>query len=101
MHRTILLAGCVNITGSCLESIRTSVVELLDLSLVGKHESPYQAREPLLSESVVIPILDSIISNSRTLKLLHLPHSLRTEQSPEMEQFLGRYTIYLETFRYT
>ena len=98
--KTLKLAGCVNITGSCLESIRTSVVELLDLSLVGEHERPYLAREPLLSESVVIPILDSIISNSRTLKLLHLPHALRTEQSQEMEQFLGRYNIYLETFRY-
>lgn len=48
--KTLILAGCINITGSCLESIRTSAVELLDLSLVGKHESPYQAREPLLSD---------------------------------------------------
>ena len=99
--KTLKLAGCVNITGSCLESIRTSVVELLDLSLVGKHESSHQAREPLLSESVIIPILDNIISNSRTLKLLHLPYIFRMRESPEMEQFLERYTMYLETFGYT
>jgi len=58
--KTLKLAGCVNITGSCLESIQSSaVLELLDLSLVGGHESPILDTEPLLTESVVIPKLDS------------------------------------------
>ena len=98
--KTLKLAGCVNITGSCLEVIRSSaVLELLDLSLVRMHESPELDTEPLLSESVVIPILDHIMER-RSLKLLHLPKTLRTNPSRGMEEFLDRYNDYLETFRY-
>ena len=100
--KTLKLAGCVNITGSCLEVIRSSaVLELLDLSLVGKHESPILDTEPLLSESAVIPILDHIIGNSRSLKLLHLPKTFRMNQSTEVEQFLERCNRYLSSFGYT
>ena len=99
--KTLKLAGCVNITGICLEVIRSSaVLELLDLSLVRMRESPILDTEPLLTESVVIPILDSIIGSSRSLKLLHLPKKFRMNQSTEMEEFIGRYDDYLETFRY-
>jgi len=99
--KTLKLAGCINITGSCLEVIRSSaVLELLDLSLVRMHEGPVLDPEPLLSESVVIPILDHIIGNGRrSLKLLHLPKKFRMSES-ETEEFLGRYNDYLETFSY-
>jgi len=98
--KTLKLAGCVNITGSCLQVIQSSaVLELLDLSLVGKHESPILDTEPLLSESIVIPILDSI-RGRRKLKLLHLPKTFRTNQSTAVEQFLERYNQYLSSFEY-
>ena len=98
--KTLKLAGCINITGSCLEVIHSSgVLELLDLSLVGKHESPILDTEPLLSESAVIPILDSM-RGRRKLKLLHLPKTFRTNQSTAVEQFLERYNQYLSSFEY-
>ena len=94
------MAGCINITGSCLEVIRSSaVLELLDIRLVRMHESPVLDPEPLISESIVIPILDSIMER-RKLKLLHLPKMFRMNQSTEMEEFIDRYDDYLETFRY-
>ena len=71
-----------NITGICLEVIRSSVVLVeLELSLVRKHESPILDPEPLLSESIGIPILDDIIDSGRSLKLLHLPKKFRMNQS--------------------
>ena len=98
--KTLKLAGCVNITGSCLEVIRSSaVLELLDISLVRMHESPVLDPEPLLSESIVVPILDDNIDSGRSLKLLH-PKKFRMNQSAEMEEFIDRYDDYLETFRY-
>ena len=82
--KSLKLAGCVNITGSCLEYICSSVVLVeLDLSLVRKHESPILDTEPLLSESVIIPILDDILDVMigtilGGLKLLHLPKAFKT-----------------------
>jgi len=64
--KTLKLAGCVNITGSCLDTIRSStVLEQLDISLVRMQENPVLDPEPLLSESIVIPILDSIMVDVR------------------------------------
>ena len=102
--RTLKLAGCVNITGSCLEVIRSSSVLVeLDLSLVRMHESPVLDTEPLLSESIVIPILDDIIDSgsSSSLKLLHLPKKFRMNQSPMIRQFIERYDHYISSFRYS
>lgn len=58
--RTILTF--INITGRGLEPLwGTVVLKHIDLGLVGQHESPVIKPEPMLSESEVIPILDSII----------------------------------------
>ena len=104
--KTLKLAGCTNITGSCLEYICSSVVLVeLDLSLAMKHESPILDAEPLLAESIVIPILDYIldlmIGTSRSLKLLHLPKVFRANQSTDMRQFIERYDHYISSFRYS
>ena len=57
--KILKLAGCVNITGVGLNTLRSSTsLEQIDLSLVGKHEPPWIEPEPLLSENLVIPILD-------------------------------------------
>ena len=65
------LAGCVNISGIGLNVLRSSVViKQIDLSLVGKHEVPVIEPDPLLSEDLVIPILDSVINGGSSLKQL-------------------------------
>ena len=72
------------------------------MSLVGKHESPILEPEPLLSEDVVIPILDSIISRGSESGLKHseFPKKWRDEQSTQMDQFIQRYNDYLTNQRY-
>ena len=91
------LAGCVNITGSGLDLLRlATAIQQIDLSLVGKHELPLIDPEPLLSEEIVLPILDDIISRGRgsCLKLLELPKKWRNTASTQMTQFLERYNDY-------
>ena len=64
--KILKLAGCIDITGRGLDTLRSSVaIQQIDLSLVGKHEAPTIEPEPLLSEDVVIPIIDDIISRGR------------------------------------
>ena len=56
------LAHCVNVVGHGLEPIRGStVLRQIDLYLVGRFESPKIRGEVLLSETAVIPILESIL----------------------------------------
>jgi hypothetical protein len=97
--KTLKLAGCVNITGSCLDVMRNAHLENIDISLVGMHESPRINPEPHLSENIVIPILDSIMGRG-SLKLLQLPWKFRNEPTTDMEQFLRRCEQYLAAFRY-
>jgi hypothetical protein len=97
--KTLKLAGCVNITGNCLDVMRDTALENIDISLVGMYESPRIDPEPHLSENILFPILDSIIGRG-SLKLLQLPWKFRNEPTIEMEQFLLRYEQYLAAFRY-
>ena len=55
--------------------------------------------EPLLSESIVIPTLDSMLGG-HTLKLLHLPKKFRVNISEQMNLFLQRYNEYLSSFQF-
>jgi len=101
--KVLKLGGCVKITGSGLDLLRSSVaIEQIDMSLVGKHEAPMIKREPKLSEDIVIPILDDIISRGRagSLKQLEFPKKWRNAQSTQMDQFLLRYSTYLRNQRY-
>ena len=93
------LAGCVNMTGIGLDVLRTATaIKQIDLSLVGKHESPLLDPEPLLLQTEVLPILDDIISRGRvsSLKQLEFPKKWRDEQSTQMDQFIQRYNQYLK-----
>ena len=92
--KILKLAGCVNITGSGLDVIRSAALEHVDLTLVGKYESPILDPKPQLSESDVIPILDGIMGR-RCLKLLEIPKKFRQERTREMTHFLDRYGQYL------
>jgi len=102
--KILKLGGCVKITGSGLDLLRSSVViQQIDMSLVGKHEAPTIKREPKLSEDIVLPILDDIISRGRasSLKQLELPKKWRDAQSTDMDDFLARYNGYLRNQRYS
>jgi len=93
--KRLKLANCTKITGSGLEPLRGSlVIEQIDLSLVGAHESPMLYPEPPISCDHVLPILDSIIEREGSA-LMHLqfPAKWREEPSTESEfhAFIMRY----------
>lgn len=102
--KTLRLSHCTNITGSCLEPLRGSLVlEKIDLSLVGDNESPKiemdpTAHLPIMSFEHILPILDSIIHrNGNSLGHIQFPHISRAivlgkyPGSSEFRQFVTRY----------
>ena len=98
--KTLKLTGCVNITGSGLAPLGGSVVlKEIDLSLVGQHDSQVIVPEPKISEEVVLPILNSIVSSEGTLlEFIRLPKVWRERRSPRMEQLVESFNR-LETTR--
>ncbi|KAK1740869.1 hypothetical protein QTG54_008121, partial [Skeletonema marinoi] len=93
--KRLKLANCVNITGAGLEPLWGSlIIEQIDLSLVGEHQSPKIYPEPSISCNHVLPILDTIIA-TEGCALRHLQFPLVWLQEPstdsEFHQFLQRY----------
>jgi len=94
--RILKLGGCVNITGSGLDMLRSSIaIQQIDMSLVGKHEVPLIEPEPLLSDKVVFPVLHSIINGGSSLKHIEFPKKWRNAHSVRLTLFLDRYDDYL------
>lgn len=92
--KTLKLTGCSNISGKCLDPLRGSTV-LRQIDLVVKSEA-----STILSESAVLPILNSIINtHGCSLKYIELPVQWREGRSPELEQFLERYHELMENRR--
>ena len=90
------LTGCINITGRALEPLRGSaVIEHIDLSLVKQYELPKLDPEPMISETDIIPVLDSIVSKD-SLKLIVFPKKWRTAKTTELAEFLVRYNQLLD-----
>jgi len=73
--KKLKLCGCINIEGHGLSPLRGSVVlEQIDLSTVGKHENSEIKPQPKISQEVVMPILESIISTyGCSLKHIEFP----------------------------
>ena len=92
--KRLKLTSCTNITGTCLEPLRGSlIVEQIDLSLVG-NERPDPDLEPPISCDHVLPILDSIIEREGcALMHLQFPSVWRKEPSTDSEfhAFIVRY----------
>ena len=89
----VKLTHCVGVKGDGLEPLRssTSLIQL-DLSLVGLKESPELSPVPMISEALVIPILNSIIdADGCSLRQVQFPKKWREEQSELMVQFLSKY----------
>eukprot|EP00985_Skeletonema_marinoi_P000098 scaffold25_cov69-Skeletonema_marinoi.AAC.12 len=87
--KRLYLTHCENITGRALEPLRGStVLERLDLSLVGNHQHSW--RECQLLETDVIPILDSILDReNHSLKHLQFPYIWRKELDSFDRNLLG------------
>ena len=101
--RILKLGGCVKIRGNGLDTLCTATaIQQIDLSLVGKHESPILELKPLLSVDIVLPILYSIINRGSSLKQLEFPVAVKWRSAPstEMDRFLERYDQYLTNQRY-
>ena len=80
MLKRLKLCGCVNITGIGLHPLQGSVVlEQIDISLIRKYEKPsYNKPQSKISEDVVVPILDSIISaDGCSIKYIQFPMKWR------------------------
>ncbi|KAK1734904.1 hypothetical protein QTG54_014364 [Skeletonema marinoi] len=94
--KKLRLTNCINISGAGLEPLRGStIIQQIDLSLVGDHESPRLDPEPPISCAEVIPILDSIIERGEecSLEYLQFPNEWRKERNTESDfhAFLTRY----------
>ena len=71
--KRLFLTNCTNISGIGLRPLRgCTSIEQIDLSLVGKHCNPQIIPEPPLSCDIVLPILESIISNETLCRLKYL-----------------------------
>ena len=104
--KKLKLTNCTNITGVGLIPLQFStVIEQIDLSLVGMHQNPELDPEPLISRELVLPILQSIINENRcALKHLEFPHKWReynsgdgTYGTAELTQFIEQYNEMMES----
>ena len=81
--KRLRLTNCIHITGVGLEPLRGStIIQQIDLSLVGVHESCKLDSAPPISCAEVIPILDSIIERGEDCSSEHLqfPNEWRKER---------------------
>ena len=101
--KKLKLAGCINITGRGLGPLTgSSVLEQIDLSLVGKYEDPDSLYYlPAICQMFVLPILNSIIAaaDGCALKYIQFPKDWVIDQSNAMVEFRERYTQLLESRR--
>ena len=97
--KTLKLTNCVHITGTCLEPLRGStMIEQIDLSLVGKNEIPDLDPPPPISCDFVVPVLDSVIEREDcSLRHLQFPKVWREagRSNVQFHQFLQRYDLIL------
>jgi len=88
--KKLKLCGCTNIEGHGLKPLqRSTVLEQLDISLIGKHENPnvHEIIRPQgeISAEAVVPILLSIISaNGCALKYIEFPQKWRAHSMPPL-----------------
>jgi hypothetical protein len=75
------LTNCINITGISLQSLRGStIIEQIDLSLLGDGENTRKDFEQSISCEIVLPILDSIIAaEGCSLRYLEFPYKWRRD----------------------
>jgi len=101
--KKLKLTGCINIEGRGLNSLRdSSVLEQIDISLAPMYGSQeLSSVEPKISQTIIISILDSIITtNGCVLKYILFPEKWRPKSTLMMQQFQDRYNQYLDSHNY-
>ena len=101
--KSLKFTNCVGIAGSGLEPLTGStVLERIDLSLVGDYENPNVTPEPPISVELVVPILNSIVEREdNVLVHVQLPKKWRMERSNILTRFLQRFDEVLNGRRYS
>jgi len=91
--KSLKFTNCLEITGSGLQPLTGStVLERIDLSLVGDYQNPTINPEPPISAELVVPILNSIVEREdNSLVHIQLPKKWRDERSNVLTQFLERF----------
>jgi hypothetical protein len=90
--KVLKLTNCYGMTGAGLEPLRGStVLKLLDLSLVSRHENPRLEVETMISEAAVIPILDSIIERGEESTLRYVQFAQKWESQENSEFIWARF----------
>ena len=100
--KSLKLTKCIGISGAGLEPLRGStVLERIDLSLVGDHENPTINPEPPISVSAVVPTLESIIgAEGNSLVHVQLPKKWRLERAEVLTRFLERFDTKMNRRRF-
>ena len=95
--KSLKLTHCFLLKGTGLLPLcGSTILERIDLSLVGDNENPNIHPEPQIFISAVIPILKSIITKKgNSLVHVQLPKKWRTKKSPSVSRFLFRFDIEL------
>ena len=93
--KILMLTNCTNITGIGLRPlIGCTTIEQLDLSMAEKFQSPELFPKPRISCEIVLPILDSIISNEVLCKLKHLQFPKVWRDSAREDLYTTRYGLH-------
>lgn len=98
--KVLKLTHCTGISGTGLEPIRDSqVLQLIDVSLMKLHETPKTDPQTLLSEAMVLPVLDSILHQGEQSALVHVQFhkNWKERSSPWFRDFMSRYEKFLNT----
>ena len=93
--RILKLTGCVNIIGHGLRILNGAIrLRQLDLSLVGRNESPVVVPEPALAQAVVLPILSRMVKSKHVdIKHIQMPKHWRVvENNTGLKQFFALYS---------
>jgi len=93
--KILKLTGCVNIIGHGLRILLDAInLRQIDLSLVGRNESPVVVPEPALAQAVVLPILSSMVKSKHVdIKHIQMPKHWRiVENNLGLKQFFALYS---------
>jgi hypothetical protein len=96
--KRLVLTNCFAITGRGLECLcESTVLQFLDLSLVGLDDDPQLAIVPMISEADVFPILDRLIEVRENSAKIHIqyPANWNQETSELFTTFEERYDRFM------
>lgn len=98
--KRLKLAGCINITGSGLDSLMgSSVLEQIDLTMTKEFENSIMKTRTLICGDEVLPIIWSIIdADGSSLKQMQIPRKLLLrDYETDLDYFLLEYCQLLQS----